>query len=95
MKKTVTAAVAAAFLIGATSAASAQLCIVGIFAAAAIVSSQDNRELTAEEAWSCGLFIAKDKDAKAKAAKDKAAKAKTAKKKVAGQNKPESKPKAN
>ena len=56
MKKTIVAAVSIAALLFSLSAASAQVCIVGIFAAAAYANWHDNRELTAKEAWSCGLL---------------------------------------
>ena len=78
MKKTVIAAISAAFLVGTTSIASAQVCAVGIIAAAIYASAKDNRELTAKEAWSCGILLGRDDAAKAKPAKKKSAgKAKT------------------
>ncbi|MGH7879994.1 MAG: hypothetical protein ACREQD_10930 [Candidatus Binataceae bacterium] len=55
MKKTIIAAMSFAAIVFAPSGASAQVCIVGIFAAAAQANLQDNRELTAKEAWTCGL----------------------------------------
>ena len=73
MKKTIVAAVSTAFLIGATSAASAQLCMVGIFAAAIYASAAQKRELTVKEAWSCGLLLGQDQEAEAKAGKKKTA----------------------
>jgi hypothetical protein len=90
MKKTITrkpivAVTAAAFLLAGTSLASAQLCIVGIFAAAAIVGAKEKRELTTKEAWSCGLLLGQDKDGEAKPANTKTAKKPAkAKKPVAG-----------
>ena len=35
--------------------ASAQVCVVGIFAAAAYIGAQEHRELTTKEALTCGL----------------------------------------
>lgn len=74
MKKTLIAATSAAFLLAGTTLASAQLCILGIFAAAAIVGAQEHRELTTKEAWSCGLLLGRDKDGEAKLAGQKPAK---------------------
>jgi hypothetical protein len=50
--------------------ASAQVCGVGIIAAALIANFRDNRELTSKEANTCGLLLGNDK------ANEKAAKAK-------------------
>jgi hypothetical protein len=55
MRKTIVAAVSIAALLFTSSGASAQVCILGIFVAAAQANSHDNRELTSKEAWSCGL----------------------------------------
>jgi hypothetical protein len=71
MKKTLIAVTSAAFLLAGTTLASAQLCILGIFAAAAIVGAQEHRELTTKEAWSCGLLLGRDKDGEAKLAGQK------------------------
>ncbi len=38
------------------SAASAQVCVLGIMIKAAIVGAQENRELTSKEAATCGLL---------------------------------------
>lgn len=73
MKKTVIAAVSAAFLMGTASVASAQICAVGVIAAAIYASAKENRELTAKEAWSCGILLGHDDEAKAKPAKKKSA----------------------
>jgi hypothetical protein len=54
MKKSIGAALSIALLLFTASAASAQVCIVGIFAAAITASVRDNRELTEKEAWTCG-----------------------------------------
>jgi hypothetical protein len=62
MKRTIAAVTAAAFLLAGPSLASALVCIVGIFAAAAIVAAKEKRELTAKEAWSCGLLLGRDKE---------------------------------
>ena len=72
MKKAGIAALAAAAFLFTSSMASAQVCIVGIFVAAAYVGKQENRELTSKEAATCGLSYLFDKPA---------AKAKTKKKK--------------
>jgi hypothetical protein len=62
MKKTIVAAVSIAVLLFTSSGASAQLCVLGLFFAAAHAGSHEKRELTTEEAWSCGLLYAtKDK----------------------------------
>jgi len=55
MKKTIVAALVAAALLAVPSGASAQVCILGIFAAAAQVGASEHRELTEKEAFSCGL----------------------------------------
>jgi hypothetical protein len=55
MKKTIVAAVAAATLLATSSGASAQVCILGVFVAAAQVGASEHRELTQKEAFSCGL----------------------------------------
>jgi hypothetical protein len=55
MKRTIVAAMAGAVLLAASSAASAQVCILGIFAVAAQVGATEHRELTQKEAFSCGL----------------------------------------
>jgi len=41
--------------------ASAQVCGVGIIAAALIANFKENRELTAKEAHTCGLLLGNDK----------------------------------
>jgi len=55
MKKTIVAAMAGTALLAASSAASAQVCVLGIFVAAAQVGASEHRELTEKEAFSCGL----------------------------------------
>ncbi len=74
MKKTIIAAMSIAVVAVTASAASAQVCVVGIFAAAIYASAHDHRELTAKEAWSCGLLYGKD-DVKEPAKKKVAGKA--------------------
>ena len=61
MKKAGIAALSAAILLFSASIASAQVCVVGIFAAAAYVSAHENRELTSKEALTCGLSYLFDK----------------------------------
>ena len=41
--------------------ASAQVCGIGIIAAAMVANFRDNRELTQKEANSCGLLLGQDK----------------------------------
>jgi hypothetical protein len=55
MRKTTVAAISIAALLFTSSGASAQVCILGIFAAAAQVGATEHRELTTKEAFSCGL----------------------------------------
>ena len=61
MKKATIAALSAAVLLFTSSMASAQFCVLGIFAAAAYVGQHENRELTSKEAMSCGLTYLFDK----------------------------------
>lgn len=84
MRKTFIAAASIATLLFTASAASAQVCVFGIMIAAAAVGSQQHRELTSEEAATCGLssLFEKPKD-------KKDAEKKTKKKKIAKQTKPE------
>lgn len=42
-------------VIAATAAASAQVCVLGIFGAAIFVAATEKRELTQKEAMTCGL----------------------------------------
>ena len=46
---------AGAGLIAMTAAASAQVCVLGIFGAAIYVAATEKRELTQKEAMTCGL----------------------------------------
>jgi len=56
MNKAGIAALSAAILVFSASVASAQVCVVGIFVAAAYMGQHENRELTSAEAMTCGLF---------------------------------------
>jgi len=56
MRKLGTAGLAIAGLLIAPTVASAQVCIVGIMAAAIYTSVNENRELTSKEAATCGLI---------------------------------------
>lgn len=60
MKKAVIAAVSVTFLLLTSSFASAQVCAVGIIAAAFYASIHDHRELTSKEAMTCGLLYGSD-----------------------------------
>ena len=60
MRKAIIAAAAVSILAFTSSVASAQVCVVGIFAAGFYASLHDHRELTAKEAWSCGLLYGSD-----------------------------------
>jgi hypothetical protein len=67
MKKAaiVTAAVVAIAMTGlsaSTRPASAQYCVAGILFAAFYANATENRELSAKEAASCGLFYGADRD---------------------------------
>jgi hypothetical protein len=76
MKKLTTAGLAVTGLLITSTVASAQvLCVIPLMVSAAIVSAQENRELTQKEAMWCGLYH--DPDAAKKAVK------KTGKKKKA------------
>jgi len=68
MRKVHIAAIAVAGLLLVPSAASAQLCVLGIIGKAIYASSHDKRELTQTEAMTCGLF---EKDPLAPAAEAK------------------------
>jgi len=72
MRKTAIAAACVAALLLTAPAASAQVCVLGIFVAAAAVGTQQHRELTTEEAATCGLSSLFEKPkAKAEAKKQK------------------------
>lgn len=55
MRKLGIAGLALAGLLIAPAVASAQICVVGIMAAAIYTSVNENRELTSKEAMTCGL----------------------------------------
>ena len=55
MKRAAIAAISGAILLFTSSIASAQVCVLGIFVAAAYVSAHENRELTSKAAMTCGL----------------------------------------
>ena len=55
MTKAFIAVASIAALLFTASAASAQVCVLGIMIAAATIGSQQHRELTTEEAATCGL----------------------------------------
>ncbi len=61
MKRTSVAAISAAIILFSSSIASAQVCVLGIFAAAAYVGAHENRELTSKEAMTCGISYVFDK----------------------------------
>jgi len=74
------AGLAALGLFGMTAAASAQVCVLGIFGAAIYVAATEKRELTQKEAMTCGLSrMFDDKKDDAKDAKGKSAKIERAK----------------
>jgi hypothetical protein len=56
VKKSIVALSIAALLLTA-SAASAQVCAVAVIAAAIVASARDHRELTQDEAMSCGAKL--------------------------------------
>jgi hypothetical protein len=56
VRKLGTAGLAIAGLLIASSVASAQVCIVGIMAAAIYTSATEHRELSSKEATTCGLL---------------------------------------
>jgi hypothetical protein len=65
MKKVIVAAISTAAVLFTSSGASAQLCVFGLFISAAHAGLHEHRELTTEEAWSCGLlYMTKDHSAK-------------------------------
>ena len=80
MKKLTTAGLVAVALLGTSTIASAQMfCAPLLILSGAIVSAQENRELTQREAMWCGLVRDAEGAKKMQAAKKKSAK-KTAKK---------------
>jgi hypothetical protein len=80
MKKLTAAGLAVTGLLVTSTVASAQaLCVLPIMISAAIVASQENRELTQKEAMWCGLVRDEEGAKKMQAAKKKPAAKKTAK----------------
>jgi hypothetical protein len=74
MKRTLLGAGFAAIgMIAMTTAASAQVCVLGIFGAAIYVAATEKRELTQKEAMTCGLsrLVEDKKSDEDKAVKDK------------------------
>jgi hypothetical protein len=74
LKRSIAAAAGLAMLVLTPAAASAQVCVVGIFAAAIYVGAQEKRELTTKEAMTCGLsymFDSKEEKPKKKPKKKK------------------------
>jgi hypothetical protein len=84
MKKLTTAGLAVATLLITTSLASAQVCVLGIFIAAAIIGANEKRELTTTEAATCGLVHEKVEPKKAVKTKKTKKKAVKVKKKTQG-----------
>jgi len=62
MKKIVIATVVIAGLAFSAKPASAQACMAGIIFAAFYANATENRELSATEASTCGLFFGADRD---------------------------------
>lgn len=90
MKKTAIAAAVIAGLTLSAQPASAQFCMAGIIVAAFYANATENRELSAKEASTCGLFYGADRDKAVRGGKPPApqAKAKPAPKKTAAKAKP-------
>ncbi len=70
MKTKIAALSVMAVIAFAPTQASAQVCGIGVIAAALVANFKDNRELTSKEAATCGLLLGNDK------ANEKPAKAK-------------------
>ncbi len=62
MKKAAIATVVVAGLLFSAKPASAQACMAGIIFAAFYANATENRELSATEASTCGLFFGADRD---------------------------------
>jgi hypothetical protein len=86
MKKAAIVTAVIAGLMVSSQPASAQVCIAGIFVAAFYANATENRELSAKEAATCGLFYGADRD---KAVKGAAKKPAPAPKKTAAKAKPQ------
>ena len=61
MKTKFTALLVAATIAFLPTYASAQVCSIGVIAAAMIANFKENRELTSKEAQTCGLLLGQDK----------------------------------
>ncbi|MBS0535970.1 MAG: hypothetical protein JSR72_18110 [Proteobacteria bacterium] len=72
-RRVIAAGFAVVGVIAMTTAASAQVCVLGIFGAAIYVATTEKRELTQKEAMTCGLsrLVEDKKSDEAKASKDK------------------------
>jgi hypothetical protein len=81
MKKTAIATAVVAGLLASAQPASAQVCVGGIIIAAIVASATENRELSAKEAATCGLFYGADRDKAVKGPPKKAPAPKAAAKK--------------
>ncbi len=75
MKKAAIAAVVMAGLAFSAQPASAQFCMAGIIFAAFYANATENRELSAKEASTCGLFYGADRDKAVRGGKPPVAKA--------------------
>jgi len=90
MKKTAIATAIAAGLLVSAQPASAQVCMAGIIFAAFYANATENRELSAKEASTCGLFYGADRDKALSGGKPVGAKAsKKAPAKTAARAKPQ------
>ncbi len=79
MKKAAIATVVMTGLAFSAQPASAQVCIGGIFLAAFYAHATENRELSAKEAATCGLFYGADRDKAVRGGKPPAAQGAAAK----------------
>jgi hypothetical protein len=61
MKTKIAALSVVAMIAFAPTQASAQVCGIGVIAAALVANFKDNRELTSKEAATCGLLLGNDK----------------------------------
>ncbi|MET0277720.1 MAG: hypothetical protein ABW198_05230 [Pseudorhodoplanes sp.] len=77
MKKVAIATAVIAGLLISAKPASAQVCMAGIIFAAFYANATENRELSAKEASTCGLFYGADRDKAVRAGKAPKAKAGT------------------
>ena len=89
MKKAAIAAVVMAGLAFSAQPASAQVCMAGIIFAAFYANATENRELSAKEASTCGLFYGADRDKAVRGGQAPGAKAKKPAAKTAAKAKPQ------